>query len=358
MINPLPGMISRMQLEARRTRHRRVSDALAALGDAELSALAGAAGSATVEVAGGPVFVKRVPLTDLELAHSRSTANLFDLPMVCHFFFGVPTITRFGFGGPAFNAWRELAANLIITDGVLAGETEAFPLLYHWRVLPGRPPLAAGPAELEELVAALDGSPAVRARLEGLRDATHSLIMISEQLPHPVTDWLREDPIARADDFERQLLEIVGFLRDRELLHLDGQLGNMRSDGERIYYTDFGLATSPRFDLTASERDFVGTIATSDADYSSQRLVHWLAVAVCGVPDPKAPGQDWRARAEFVRRCAEGDLPPGLPPVASGILNRHAATAWRTFSFYRRLFNDDRRTPYPQPSRTQSCRTT
>ncbi|MFC7621229.1 hypothetical protein [Microlunatus sp. GCM10028923] len=342
-------MINGMEWETRRIRHRAVSDHLAARSDAELAELAGPGGSAAVEVAGAAVFVKRIPLTDLELAHPRSTANLFDLPLVCHFFFGVPTVTRFGFGGPSLNAWRELAANLIITDGVLAGETQAFPLLHHWRVLPGRPPLSAGPAELEDLVAELDGSPAVRARLEALRAATHSLVLFSELLPYPVTDWLREDPLAKAELFESQLFEVTEFLRSRELLHLDGQLGNMRSCGNRLYVTDFGLATSPRFEVTEPERDFLATIATSDADYAAQRLVHWLAVAVCGVPDPKAPGQDWRVRAEFVRRCAEGDLPDGLPPVAVGILTRHAATAWRTFSFYRRLFNEDRHTEYPQP---------
>lgn len=338
-----------MEWETRRARHRLISDSLAALTDAELAELVGPGGSGTAEIDGTVVFAKRVPLTDLELARPHSTANLFDLPLVCHFFFGVPTVTRFGFGGPALNAWRELAANLIITDGVLAGETEAFPLLHHWRVLPGRPPLAAGPDDLEALVAALGGSPAVRARLDALRAATRSLVLITEQVPYPVTDWLRDDPLAKAEAFERQLFEITDFLRGRELLHLDGQLGNMRSDGERLYFVDFGLAASPRFQVTEPERAFLATIATSDADYAAQRLVHWLAVAVCGVPDPKAPGQDWRPRAEFVRRCAEGDLPENLPPAAAGILSRHAATAWRTFQFYRRLFNDDPQTDYPQP---------
>jgi hypothetical protein len=45
---------------------------------------------------------------------------------------------------------------------------------------------------------------------------------------------------------------VVAFLRDRELLHLDGHLGNLRTDGERLYLTDFGLVTSPRFDLSAA----------------------------------------------------------------------------------------------------------
>jgi len=45
--------------------------------------------------------------------------------------------------GPGFGAWRELAANQSVTEGILAGETESFTLLHHWRVLPGRQPVAA-----------------------------------------------------------------------------------------------------------------------------------------------------------------------------------------------------------------------
>ncbi|MEJ7689791.1 MAG: hypothetical protein WKF76_04815 [Nocardioidaceae bacterium] len=37
---------------------------------------------------------------------------------------------------------------------------------------------------------------------------------------------------------------------------MDGHFGNMRTDGKRIYLSDFGLATSPRFDLSAAEHDF------------------------------------------------------------------------------------------------------
>ncbi len=71
---------------------------------------------------------------------------------------------QYGIGSPGFSAWRELAANMIVTEGVLASETESFPLLYHWRLVPGRPPIAAEHADIDATVAALDGRPAVRDR--------------------------------------------------------------------------------------------------------------------------------------------------------------------------------------------------
>jgi hypothetical protein len=37
---------------------------------------------------------------------------------------------------------------------------------------------------------------------------------------------------------------------------MDGHFGNMRTDMQRIYLSDFGLATSPQFDLSAAERAF------------------------------------------------------------------------------------------------------
>ncbi|TDV34900.1 serine/threonine protein phosphatase [Actinophytocola oryzae] len=323
-------------------RHESLSAYLAARDDDELAALVDTGqavgvgvggGSARLDVDGVPVFVKRIPLTDLERANPLSTANLFDVPVYC----------QYGVVSPGFNAWRELAANVIVTEAVLAGETESFPLLYHWRVLPGRPPVAPEHDDIEAVVAALDGHPAVRARLEALAAASHSLVLFSQYLPHPVLDWLTED---RAAAVERQFADIVTFLRDRELLHMDGHLGNMRTDGDRIYLTDFGLVTSPRFELSPAERDFVGRNATHDADYAAMRLVNWLVTAACGIPVP-ADTAGFASRDEYVRRCAAELVPDDVPPVAAAILARHAAAAARMNGFYWKLFDGEVHTAFP-----------
>jgi hypothetical protein len=319
---------------------------LASCGDAELASLVEAGrvsgvgvggGTAVLSVNGEPVFAKRVPLTDRELSHPRGTGNLFGLPLFC----------QYGVGGPGFNAWRELAANTIVTDAVLAGETEAFPLLYHWRVLPGRPPVADEHADIDAVVGALDNSPAVRARLEALATAPCSLVLFCEYIRYPLDSWLRVDPASKADTVEQQLSRIVAFLRGRELLHMDGHFGNMRTDGKRIYLTDFGLATSPRFDLSAAERDFARRHADHDAGYAAMRLVNWLVTAVCGVAVPASGGPV--ERNEYVRRCAAGHIPDGAPSGMTAILTRHAPAAARMNSFYWNLFAGDLRTEYPGP---------
>jgi hypothetical protein len=329
---------------ARRARHRRLSAFLASHSDIELAALveAGRAndvgvggGSVVLDVDGVPVFAKRIPLTDRELANPGSTANLFDVPVYC----------QYGVVSPGFNAWRELAANRVVTDAVLAGETQSFPVLYHWRVLPGRSPVAAEHADIDTVVAALGDCPAVRARLEMLAAASHSLVLFCEYIPHPILDWLREDPAGKAATVERQFSQIVMFLRSRELLHMDGHFGNMRTDGERIYLTDFGLATSPHFDLSAAERDFAERHATHDAGYAAMRLVNWLVTDVCGVPVPASGGPV--ARNEYVVQCAAGHIPDDVPPVVAAILTRHAPAAAKMNAFYWRLFDGEIHAEYP-----------
>lgn len=138
---------------------RRLGDAVAAA-PALGSGIGGRRGE--MEVAGLPVFVKRVPLTDIESRpeHVRSTANLFELPLYY----------QYGVGSAGFGAWRELAAHVMTTTWVLKGEFAGFPLMYHWRVLPDRPPadFADEFGGVEGAVAHWEGSPAVRHRLEAI----------------------------------------------------------------------------------------------------------------------------------------------------------------------------------------------
>ncbi|HZM74445.1 MAG TPA: hypothetical protein VFC19_01895 [Candidatus Limnocylindrales bacterium] len=313
--------------------HGRLSSRLASCADDELAGLLNArpdthigvgGGSRKMDVNGTPIFVKRIPLTDLELEHPRSTANLFGLPLLCHY----------GIGSPGFGAWRELSANEIVTEAVLAGQTNAFPLLYHWRILPGRPPVAAEHADISATVAALGGSEAVRRRLEALAAASWSLVLFQEYLPSPLPDRLAADPVGLAASLELQLAGIVAFLRGQRLLHMDGHFGNMRFDGGRICLTDFGLATSPRFELSAPEREFAERHIDHDADYAAMVLVNWLVATVCGVPVPAE-------RNAYVRRCAAGLIPRDVPPPVAAILARHAVDAAMMNDLYWRLFGGD-----------------
>lgn len=266
--------------------------------DSELSALlergkalsSGAGGGPVLlDVDGVPVFAKRVPLTDRELARPFSTANLFDLPVVC----------QYGIGSPGFSAWRELAANQLVAG------TAGFPLLHHFRVLPGRAPVTAEFLDVDAAAARLGGSPQIRARFTELAAATHSLVLFFEHIPLALREWLTP---GRLPEVERQLVEIVAALRSRDLLHLDVHFGNIRSDGERVYLADFGLATSPRFELDDAERVFAREHADHDAELVALHLVNYIRKSV---PHPS--------------------------PVVAEMLERLGPTADRWNDFYERL---------------------
>ena len=338
-------------MDARLRRHGVGSSALARLGDHELGQLldaAPAAGSgvggstAVLDVAGVPVFAKRIPLTDLELEpdNVRSTANLFGVPALCHY-----GVVRWA--GPGFGAWREVAANTMTTSWVLAGQSEAFPLLYHWRVLPGAPPATEEHADVDRVVAYWDGSAAVRQRLHALAQASASVVLFSEYLPHSLHDWLATQLAAGQDGataaltmVERRLRADIAGMNAHGLLHCDAHFRNILTDGHRLYLADLGLALSPRFDLSADERDFMVRHTSYDAGYALRELVNWIVATVAGVATPIE-------RFASVRRCAAGEPPANVAAPAATIISRHAPVATVLNDFFWNLYGESRATPYP-----------
>ncbi|MFE7744757.1 protein kinase family protein [Nocardia sp. NPDC057455] len=342
-----------MSRSARLRAHSAVSTALALHSDHALRELVDAAApigagiggkSALLEVAGSPVFVKRVPLTDLERQpeHVRSTANLFDLPLFCHF--GVGLI-----GGPGFGAWRELAVHVMTTNWVLAAEHEGFPLMYHWRVLPDTTPLPEELADIDRAVAYWDGRPQVRHRIEALQDSSASIALFLEYIPQSLHEWLNAQ-IEAGDEaadracamVERELAAGTEFMNNRGLLHLDAHFENILTDGRRIYFGDYGLALSCGFDLSPKEAAFFDRSQSYDRGFTATYLVNWLVTALYGLRR-----EDRETRAAMVRAIAEGKPPEGIGAEAATVLTRHAPIAAAMSAFTRAFQQDSRSTPYP-----------
>ncbi|MFF9059546.1 protein kinase family protein [Streptomyces sp. NPDC014882] len=338
-----------MTASSRLGAHHVLAGALGRLDDRELAALVatgvplgtGVGGEVLrVDVEGRPVFVKRVRMTETELApgNARSTANLFGLPPFCHYGVGdVPS--------PGTGAWRELAVHTMTTGWVRSGRLPNFPLTHHWRVLPAAPqPLHEGLADVDRAAAHWGGGPALRARIEALRSAPARLTLFLEHLPTPLHDWLgarlRTDGADAACALvERELTALTGFLREQRLTHFDVHFHNVLTDGRRLYLTDHGLALSARFRLTARERAFLDRHRDYDRHYATTYLVKWLATDLYG-----HRGEE---RAAFVRACAEGLRPTGIPDGAAALLVRHARVAEVMTGFERRLREEGRSAPYP-----------
>ncbi|NUR03751.1 MAG: protein kinase family protein [Streptomyces sp.] len=331
--------------------HGAVSTSLALCSDRRLFELVDAGapissgiGGKTVllEVDGIPVFVKQVPLTDLERRpeNAHSTANLFAVPSFCQYGIG-------SFGGPGFGAWRELAVHTMTTNWVIAGDYEGFPLMYHWRVLPGPGrQLPQELADVEAVVAYWGGGPGVRRRIEALQQSTASLMLFLEYIPQNLHDWLGvqikagDEATARACAMvDNELQAGTSFMNARGLVHFDAHFRNILTDGRRLYFADYGLALSSRFDLSQHEADFHDRHRSHDRCYTASYLVYWLITALYGY--------GWDERYALVRACAEGMRPTGIPEAAATIIARHAPLAAVMWNFFRRLQEESRETPYP-----------
>ncbi|MFD3502968.1 protein kinase family protein [Streptomyces sp. NPDC058678] len=297
--------------------------------------------SAEMEVEGIRVFVKRVPLTDVELQPEcvRSTANLFELPL----------FYQYGVGSAGFGAWRELAAHIMTTGWVLRNEYAGFPLLYHWRVLPDTPPadFADGLGGIDGAVAHWEGSRAVRRRLEAIGRSSFSLVLFLEHVPQTLAAWLSgtrdaarpepggESPYQRV---ENALQRGTEFMSARGLVHFDAHFANLLTDGRRVYFADFGLALSRDFELSPQEDAFLTDHLVYDRSYAPSHLLrHHL-------PHGVRVGTE---HGTFLRAWVEGRQPVGVPPDIGPILDRHAPHAIVLDDFHHRLLTQSKRTPFP-----------
>lgn len=340
-----------MSRGARLAAHGAVSTALALCSDRRLRELVDAAApigsgiggkSVLLEVDGTSVFVKQVRLTDLERRpeHVHSTANLFGLPVFCQY--GIGSI-----GSPGFGAWRELAVHTMTTNWVLAGAYEGFPLMYHWRVLPGPgQPLPEELADVERVVGYWGGGSGIRRRIEALEESTASLMLFLEYIPQNLHDWLGGQVGAGGEVAEwacamvaEELNDGVSFMNARGLLHFDAHFENILTDGRRLFFADYGLAISSRFELAPDEAEFFEQHRSYDRCYAITYLVDWLAFALYGY-EPEE-------REAFVRACAQGVFPGGIPAGVAEVLVRYAPVAAVMGDFSRQFRQESRAAPYP-----------
>ncbi|MFJ9641573.1 protein kinase family protein [Streptomyces sp. NPDC004244] len=295
---------------------------------------------AELDVDGTRVFVKRVPLTDVETRSEnvRSTANLF----------GLPTFYQYGVGSAGFGAWRELAVHTMTTHWVLGREYEGFPLTYHWRVLPDSPPEGFVDAfgGVDGAVAHWEGSRAVRERLEAIGRSSRSLVLFLEHVPQTLGAWLHEHRDDAAPDgdgsayawAEDALARGAAFMSSRGLVHFDAHFRNVLTDGRLIYFADFGLALSSGFELSAAEEQFLSEHLAYDRHYTACHLLHHhLVDRLRGVTEPGAFLQEW----------IDGRRPDGVLPEIAAIIERHARAAVVLGGFHHRLLSESRRTPFP-----------
>ena len=192
------------------------------------------------------VFVKSIPITDTEYDNMFSTRNLYNLP----------TQYSYGIGSLGFGSFRELITYIKTTNWVLEGAINTFPLMYHYRIVPFvSRQKDIDEAQLESYVEYWGGNKNVRKYFIDRAKANYELVLFLEHIPYTLEDWLKEN----LDQLEQPLNDLrktIDFLRKKEIIHFDAHFGNVLTDGDQIYLTDFGLTLDKSFTLTQEEKSF------------------------------------------------------------------------------------------------------
>lgn len=184
------------------------------------------------------VFVKRVPVTNIEYNNLFSTKNLYN----------VPTHYNYGFASPGFGFFRELITHIKTTNWVLEEAILTFPLMYHYRIIPffGR----RADVDVEQW-----GNANVRKYILDRVNANYEMVIFLEYIPYVLDKWLQENLSLLQKSLD-DLRATIDFLRTKKIIHFDAHFQNILTDGERTYLTDFGLVLDKSFALTLDEESF------------------------------------------------------------------------------------------------------
>lgn len=220
------------------------------LANSELAALFGDPASGwgatqRVDVDGHRAFVKRVPLTWLELERTGSTANLY----------GIPPHLGYPFGSPGMNVWRELNFAVRSTGWVETGACVAFPILLHHRVMDHDRPDDQAPAT-SGYTAYRGDDPAMNRYLADRARSRTDLVLVYEDVARSASDWIMGHADA-APGIVEEVLATIAFIRRNGVVHFDVDLFNVLTDGRRTYLADHGLVMDSAVDLDAAERRFL-----------------------------------------------------------------------------------------------------
>jgi hypothetical protein len=253
------GKMDHNHIELRRKRYFKLSSQIAQLDNAQLCSVfanselnessTGWGQNHAIILGESKVFVKRVPVTNLEFDNQFSTRNLYDLPTYCNY----------GFGSTGFGVFRELITHIKTTNWVLEGEIATFPLMYHYRIIPfSRPRTDADQENLKNLKGYVEywgNSENLGKYVLDRAIANHELVMFLEYIPHILETWLRENPNKLKQSLD-DLRQTIDFLATKKIIHFDAHFRNVLTDGKQVYLSDFGLVLDKSFPLTRDEESF------------------------------------------------------------------------------------------------------
>ncbi len=245
--------MTKNSLADRKKRYFQLSSQIAQLDNAQLLNLFNDTESSmgwginhTIWAGDSAVFVKRVPITDVEYHNLFSTKNLYDLP----------TYYNYGIGSAGFGVFRELMAHIKTTHWVIDGAIDTFPLMYHYRIMPFSGwRVDVDMAQHQKYIKYWGNNTNIGNYVLGRTKANYELVLFLEYIPHVLATWLPEHQ-GQCQQPLADLFKTVDFLRKQRIIHFDAHFNNVLTDGDRAYLTDFGLVLDRSFVLSKKEEDF------------------------------------------------------------------------------------------------------
>lgn len=295
--------------------------------------------SVRVDIEPVPVFVKKVPITEFELKPDNfmSTANIFKLPM-CY---------QYGIGSAGFSAWRELAAHTMTTNWVLSGQCPDFPMMYGWRIIPnfsGKTDFSYWESA-EKYLNYWENNENIKERVYALKNSNSSVLLFLEYFPKNLQQYIKEilssdtaesDSINHLTKLNQSFEKTLEFMHDNSFLHMDAHFQNILADENGIYFSDFGLALSSKFDLSMAEHNFMKDHKNYDRCSYAVNLLHAVLTTYAGNEHWDKTLSDYLTNKFSIK----------LPDKINKILCTNAPVAGKMHLFYKEL-QKDKSTPYP-----------
>lgn len=241
------------------------------------------------------------------------------------------------------------------TSWIIAGECVNFPLMYHWRLLPRLTQASPTREQIDEVerdTRCWEGSPAVCARLLASLEASAEIILFLEHLPENLHLWLRKQFAAgllatesACAMVENNILPVISFINSRGLLHFDAHFQNILTDGKALYFADFGLAISDRFELSDTEHHFFIEHHNYDKCYVMAHFAEWILYELFGADNYES----------ILHEYAAGKNSRTLSPSVARIILRYAPIAVVMGEFFRKLMTETKKEPYPSRELERLC---
>ena len=294
--------------------------------------------SLQIEIDNTLIFVKKVPITNLELQAENymSTANIFNLPM-CY---------QYGIGSAGFGAWRELASHIMTTNWVVTGACSNFPIMHHWRILKDADNKTISNKEqsaLDKDISYWENNQEIHGRLKAKSLATHHIYLFLEFIPNHLYKWLNKQ-LSRRDGtaidavklVEKQMQKTNDFMGSQNFLHMDAHFENISTDGKQLYYSDFGLALSDKFTLSNIEKHFIKNNANYDYASGTVNLMHTVLTSYLGK-------DNWDT---ILSKFTDPKFDINIPIGVKRLLTKYHSVALKMHEFYKAI-QSDKSTPFP-----------